>query len=69
VPTVASDGWLANVPQQTKQPAVLHHRHEQDAEKRILNGGCHMEDGKTPTFSHLPFGISHQAALFSGLLA
>jgi len=28
-----------------------------------------MEDGKTPVFSHLPFAISHQAALFSGLLA
>src|SRR6476646_10525454 len=27
-----------------------------------------MEDGKTPVFSHLPFAISHQAALFSGLL-
>ena len=35
----------------------------QDAEKRILNGGCQMEHGKTPVFSHLPFAISHQAAL------
>ena len=27
-----------------------------------------MEDGKTPVFSPLPFAISHQAALFNGLL-
>jgi hypothetical protein len=29
----------------------------QDAEKRILNGGCQMADGKTPVFSHLPLAI------------
>jgi len=37
-------------------------------EKRILNGQCPMEDGRTPVFSHLPFAISHQAPFFSGLL-
>jgi hypothetical protein len=52
-------------------PDQVSAREKGDCRKRKWNemeNGAWKREGKTRALDHLPFAISHQAALFSGLL-